>query len=182
MVEYDLKDYQSGGVMRQIITALIAAVVLGVIPLIVCARLFDIPRRRRQQPQESDNVDGDYTRYESPRSPPGSLTPAGFPSPQSVTLSRSPPQPYTDYVSKTIDHTPYFRREGLRRYDPSRTYWEYPAVTTNFVTHIYIAYLVQSLLGLCIAVCVYICKSFRHLCEVFGSIKLKVASNLQPCR
>ena len=122
LVEYDLKDLQYGGLMRQIVTAVIAAVVLGMLPFVVCARVFDIPRRRHQQQHDSDSINGQYMQYESPRSPSGTLTPSGFPSPQTISLSRSPPQPYTDYVSKTIDHTPYFRREGLRRFDPSRTY------------------------------------------------------------
>ena len=122
LVEYDLKDLQYGGLMRQIVTAVIAAVVLGMLPFVVCARVFDIPRRHNRQQHDSDSIDGQYMQYESPRSPSGTLAPSGFPSPQTVTLSRSPPQPYTDYVSKTIDHTPYFLHEGSHGFDPSRTY------------------------------------------------------------
>uniref|UniRef100_A0A1D1XKT8 Nuclear pore membrane glycoprotein 210-like n=2 Tax=Anthurium amnicola TaxID=1678845 RepID=A0A1D1XKT8_9ARAE len=32
------------------------------------------------------------------------------------------PQPFVDYVRRTIDETPYYRREGRRRFDPQRTY------------------------------------------------------------
>ena len=33
------------------------------------------------------------------------------------------PQPFIDYVRRTIDETPYYRRERRRRFDPQNTYW-----------------------------------------------------------
>jgi len=37
---------------------------------------------------------------------------------------RSPrtPQPFIDYVRRTIDETPYYRRDGRRRFDAQNTY------------------------------------------------------------
>ena len=32
------------------------------------------------------------------------------------------PQPFIEYVRKTIDETPYYRREGRRRFDPQNTF------------------------------------------------------------
>ncbi|KAK8335185.1 hypothetical protein V6Z12_A09G036600 [Gossypium hirsutum] len=32
------------------------------------------------------------------------------------------PQPFVDYVRRTIDETPYYRREGRRRFNPQNTY------------------------------------------------------------
>ncbi|GMH15008.1 hypothetical protein Nepgr_016849 [Nepenthes gracilis] len=42
----------------------------------------------------------------------------------SVTNDHSPrtPQPFIEYVRRTIDETPYYRREGRRRFNPQNTY------------------------------------------------------------
>ncbi|CAI0454955.1 unnamed protein product [Linum tenue] len=32
------------------------------------------------------------------------------------------PQPYIDYVRQTIDETPFYRRDGRRRFNPQNTY------------------------------------------------------------
>ena len=32
------------------------------------------------------------------------------------------PQPFIEYVRRTIDETPYYRRDGRRRFDPQNTY------------------------------------------------------------
>lgn len=39
-------------------------------------------------------------------------------------LQSSPrtPQPFMEYVRRTIDETPYYNREGRRRFDPRYTY------------------------------------------------------------
>lgn len=41
-----------------------------------------------------------------------------------VTNDKSPrtPQPFVDYVRRTIDETPYYRREGRRRINPQNTF------------------------------------------------------------
>lgn len=51
----------------------------------------------------------------------GNMTPTRSPSENTV-LSPRTPQPYVDYVKRTIDETPYMRR-GRRRFDPQYTYW-----------------------------------------------------------
>ncbi|KAE8694381.1 GP210 protein [Hibiscus syriacus] len=70
--------------------------------------------------------------------PLGSSQPPSTPQPTSVISApvtpdrRSPlrfdeqsprtPQPFVDYVRRTIDETPYYRREGRRRFNPQNTY------------------------------------------------------------
>ncbi|KAK8586935.1 hypothetical protein V6N12_021454 [Hibiscus sabdariffa] len=70
--------------------------------------------------------------------PPGSSQPPSTPQPTSTISApvtpdrRSPlrfdeqsprtPQPFVDYVRRTIDETPYYRREGRRRFNPQNTY------------------------------------------------------------
>lgn len=125
-VEYDVKDQRKGAFLQQIVTAAIVIAVLGLLPILACARLFDLPRRRYHQGDTTNHNDAigplEHRANESPLSPIRNLRSSSFESPQSVSLSRSPPQPYTEYVSKTLENTPYFRREGVRRFDPSRTY------------------------------------------------------------
>lgn len=121
-VQYDLKQRGKGAFSQQIITAAIITMVLVVLPLIICARLFDFPRPFRARQNSIDKEP--YTErlaYESPVNTRTSVPENGFETPQPLSLSRSPPQPYTEYVSNTIENTPYFRR-GVRRFDPSRTY------------------------------------------------------------
>lgn len=43
-------------------------------------------------------------------------------SPISTEQSPQTPQPFVDYVRKTIDETPYYRREARRRFNPQNTY------------------------------------------------------------
>ncbi|MCO5578577.1 hypothetical protein L7F22_032421 [Adiantum nelumboides] len=126
-LDYDVKE-QDNGVIQKVVTAAIVIAVLGLLPFLACARLLDLPRRSRHQehPATNDDINGPSPLGQalngSPMSPVRNLYSSNFESPQSVSLSRSPPQPYTDYISKTIDNTPYFRRDGARRFDPSRTY------------------------------------------------------------
>lgn len=42
----------------------------------------------------------------------------------SVITEQSPrtPQPFIDYVRRTVDETPYYRREGRRRINPQNTF------------------------------------------------------------
>jgi len=35
---------------------------------------------------------------------------------------RTPSQPFVEYVRRTIDETPYYKRSGRRRFDPQYTY------------------------------------------------------------
>ncbi|XP_010248630.1 PREDICTED: nuclear pore complex protein GP210 [Nelumbo nucifera] len=45
-------------------------------------------------------------------------------SPASYNMQQSPrtPQPFVDYVRRTIDETPYYKREGRRRFNPQNTF------------------------------------------------------------
>lgn len=37
-------------------------------------------------------------------------------------ISPSTPQPYLEYVRRTIEETPYYKHNGRRRFDPQNTY------------------------------------------------------------
>lgn len=50
----------------------------------------------------------------------GNMTPERSPS-NTTTLSPQTPRPFVEYVKRTIDETPYYRR-GRRRFDPQYTY------------------------------------------------------------
>jgi nuclear pore complex protein Nup210 len=117
----------------QVLTAVVIILVLLVLPLIFFARQLDLPR-----PVGSAQGTENFL-VEEPlmnRAPVNGSTPLrsqgqrGFTSPRTPNVSdstppatarnfgsRSPPPPFTEYVSKTIENTPYYKR-----YDPSRTY------------------------------------------------------------
>ncbi|KAH7441880.1 hypothetical protein KP509_03G060400 [Ceratopteris richardii] len=125
-VEYDVKEQNKRTLFQQVITAAIVIAVIGILPFLACARIMDLPRRHSGGHVTTD-ANRSYRPLSqaspgSPASPVENLYSSNFDGQQSVSLSRSPPQPYSDYVSKTIDSTPYFRREGVRRFDPTRTY------------------------------------------------------------
>jgi len=57
------------------------------------------------------------------RAPAASLTPMADPaSPAIGQHSPHTPQPFMEYVRRTIDDTPYYKRDGRRRFNPQNTY------------------------------------------------------------
>ncbi|XP_020590904.1 LOW QUALITY PROTEIN: nuclear pore complex protein GP210 [Phalaenopsis equestris] len=52
----------------------------------------------------------------SPSTPEAASVPAGS------QFSPRTPQPFVEYVRRTIDETPYYKRDGRRRFDPQHTY------------------------------------------------------------
>ncbi|KAG0553510.1 hypothetical protein KC19_12G017200 [Ceratodon purpureus] len=112
----------------QIVTSVLIILLLLILPLVFCARLLDVQRSSIAArtldvvPVEEPAVNGvqfettplRHRTMGSPRTP---QTP-----PSEGFGYRSPQQPYTEYVSRTLDSTPYFNREGYRKYDPSYTY------------------------------------------------------------
>ena len=112
----------------QIVTAVIIILLVLILPLVFCARLLDLQRSVLASrtpdvvPVEEPCANGvqfettplRHRAVDSPRTP---RTP-----PSEGFGYRSPQQPYTEYVSRTLDNTPYFSREGYRKYDPSYTY------------------------------------------------------------
>jgi nuclear pore complex protein Nup210 len=70
------------------------------------------------------------TRQAPPRhTEPTTPTPPGRPaamadpaSPANGQLSPRTPQPFMEYVRRTIDDTPYYKRDGRRRFNPQNTY------------------------------------------------------------
>lgn len=115
------------GLTAQIATTVVIIVLLMILPLVFCARLLDVQRSSLASrnvdtlPSEPAANGGQYETTPlrqrivgSPRTP---QTP-----PSGGLGYRSPQQPYTEYVSRTLENTPYYSREGIRKYDPSFTY------------------------------------------------------------
>ncbi|KAJ8622832.1 hypothetical protein MRB53_031361 [Persea americana] len=87
--------------------AILACTAILLLTVVFFTRLLDRPDRSRQPvPVTSVGV--------------GNITPDRSPS-ENTLLSPRTPQPYVDYVKRTIDETPYYRR-GRRRFDPQHTY------------------------------------------------------------
>ncbi|GMP29371.1 hypothetical protein CsSME_00004505 [Camellia sinensis var. sinensis] len=116
-VEIDV-DYEPGGKSASAMTSNITlwASILGCITLLVLTvAIFicylDKPGRSRPYTvPATPNIAGPVT-------PDRSSIPA-------VVNEQSPrtPQPFIEYVRRTIDETPYYRREGRRRFNPQNTY------------------------------------------------------------
>ncbi|KAJ7521110.1 hypothetical protein O6H91_19G038600 [Diphasiastrum complanatum] len=123
-VRYDAGHVTISDLSRQFILVMIALAVLIATLFIVCTRVHDLSGPLRPAAgvltspsvQQRDHVSpaGD-TALDAHSN--GLQTPL-----HQRTLSRTPPQPYTDYVGRTIEHTPYYSRQGVRKFDPSRTY------------------------------------------------------------
>uniref|UniRef100_A0A0A9DKV7 Uncharacterized protein n=1 Tax=Arundo donax TaxID=35708 RepID=A0A0A9DKV7_ARUDO len=64
------------------------------------------------------------SRHTAPTPPPaGSPVATADPaSPANGQLSPRTPQPFMEYVRRTIDDTPYYKRDGRRRFNPQNTY------------------------------------------------------------
>ncbi|XP_020089259.1 nuclear pore complex protein GP210 isoform X4 [Ananas comosus] len=86
---------------------LICAFVL-VLTVLIFLRLLDKPERSTASTPSSTVVTGP-------------ATPPRISAPVDSNLSPRTPQPFIEYVRRTIDETPYYRR-GARRYDPQYTY------------------------------------------------------------
>lgn len=122
----------------QIITAFTIILLLLVLPLIFCARLLDLPRSASSTrtseagPLEEATANGGPDENTPIRQ--RTFGSPNFGSPQLSDIldsttpaskafgSKSPQQPFTEYISRTLESTPYYSREGYRKYDPSRTY------------------------------------------------------------
>ncbi|CAA6668012.1 unnamed protein product [Spirodela intermedia] len=89
--------------------AVLVCLVLLALTVLVFVRFLETPWSSRPAP-----------------SPPPSRPPvpavAGPSTPGTRSSSPRTPQPFVEYVRRTIDETPYYRREGRRRFDPNRTY------------------------------------------------------------
>ncbi|CAM6103477.1 unnamed protein product [Calypogeia fissa] len=112
-VTYNAEIQVASLLAKPLLTAVMLVVTLLLLPLIFCARLLDLPR-----PAQEAQLNGPEPPSDGPLLSTGEQTP-----PTMRTFGHtSPPQPYTDYISRTIEKTPYYKREGMRRFDPSRTY------------------------------------------------------------
>ncbi|XAR51910.1 hypothetical protein NMG60_11006706 [Bertholletia excelsa] len=74
------------------------------------------PDRHRRQPRPRPSSTVPTT------SAPAPVTPERYSAAVFNEQSPQTPQPFMEYVRKTIDETPYYRREGRRRYNPQNTF------------------------------------------------------------
>ncbi|BBM97560.1 nuclear pore complex protein Nup210 [Marchantia polymorpha subsp. ruderalis] len=104
--------------VKPILYAVVLVVILIVLPLILCARLLDLPQPTAEQAPPTEGAESSVSDGPLYSTSFGEQTP-----PPTRGFSRTPPpQPYTDYVKRTIEKTPYYKREGVRKFDPYRTY------------------------------------------------------------
>lgn len=90
------------------------AVVL-VATVIIFMKILNRPRQRPYMPPPVAAGSPIGRRDHNIASPP--------PATDSVQSSpHTPPRPFVEYVRRTIDETPYYRRNGRRRFDPQYTY------------------------------------------------------------
>ncbi|KAJ0969107.1 hypothetical protein J5N97_021984 [Dioscorea zingiberensis] len=87
--------------------AVFLCVIVLVVTILIFIKLLDRPSRSSPTRQRE--------RISAPATP-------NQTSPGTIQSSPRTPQPLVEYVRKTIDETPYYRREGRRRFDPQYTY------------------------------------------------------------
>ncbi|KAL9246241.1 hypothetical protein vseg_019803 [Gypsophila vaccaria] len=103
-VNYDASDTKATILVLRLWKGALGCVALLLLTVIIYKGFLDLPDRT--PPTTTPPV----PRTPERRSP----TPANEQSPRT-------PQPFMEYVRRTIDETPYYRRQG-RRYDPQNTY------------------------------------------------------------
>ncbi|XP_024536204.1 nuclear pore complex protein GP210 [Selaginella moellendorffii] len=126
---YDAGQFNVAALFQQIFTVAVITLVAIVLPVFLCTKLLDLPRSLRSSPAtpsptrrrplvaqvvQDDGASGVLVN--------GAVDDTIQTPVQYRTYSRTPPQPYTEYVSRTIEQTPYYSRQGMRRTDPSKTY------------------------------------------------------------
>lgn len=94
------------------------ASILGYLLLLILS--IAIITRFLDRPERSQQTSSSVTTTPSIAAP----TTPDRSTPSSVVNDSSPrtPQPFVDYVRKTIDETPYYKREGRRRINPQNTF------------------------------------------------------------
>ncbi|MQL88338.1 hypothetical protein Taro_020894, partial [Colocasia esculenta] len=92
--------------------AVFICLILLILTVVIFLRFLERPDRPRPSEQ----------RHSPAPSVAGTLTPERRPAHHDSQLSPHTPQPFVEYIRSTIDETPYYKREGRRRFDPQRTY------------------------------------------------------------
>ncbi|RRT57405.1 hypothetical protein BHE74_00049697, partial [Ensete ventricosum] len=111
-VTYEPEEATPASGVRNITwTAVLICAAVLIVTVVVFMRLLERPDRSllsRQAGPTSSAVAGAATT--------DSISTGNFQS------SPRTPQPFMEYVRRTIDETPYYNREGRRRFDPRYTY------------------------------------------------------------
>lgn len=114
-IEVDYEPIQvapSGTTMNKTLWAtIVGCFAMLVVTVLVYVSFLDRPNR--SQPSTAAPAP-------APPSTPGPVTPDHS---RTAVLNESPrtPQPFVDYVRRTIDETPYYRRDGRRRFNIQNT-------------------------------------------------------------
>ena len=115
-VEIDVNYEPEGkGASKSSINITLLASVLGCFALLiltVAIFIYVLDRPRRSQPLVAPPTPS----FAAPATPD-----RGSPAALSDQSPRTP-QPFMEYVRRTIDETPYYRRDGRRRFNPQNTY------------------------------------------------------------
>lgn len=122
-VSYEPSKFIGSNISLEVISIIVVVSVISlVLTVIIYLRLLDQPEPARQNfgtesvPEIIANVERTPARTQMSNSM--SLhSPAS-----SQSYPRTPPQPYTEYIRRTVDDTPLFRKDGRKRFDPSYTY------------------------------------------------------------
>ncbi|KAG8050279.1 hypothetical protein GUJ93_ZPchr0009g998 [Zizania palustris] len=106
------KEPSSSGVTT--LAAIITCIVVPIATIALFVKLLE-KKPTRQTP----------SRHLPPAPAPAAGSPATMPDPASPAngeLSPRTPQPFMEYVRRTIDDTPYYKRDARRRFNPQNTY------------------------------------------------------------
>ncbi|XP_077228958.1 embryo defective 3012 isoform X2 [Tasmannia lanceolata] len=107
-VNYETGERTTSSIMGNFVWAAILGSVVLILTVLIYIWLLDRPNRSRQLVPATSATAGPTTRNLSP--------------PGNIQHSPQTPQPFVEYVRRTIDETPYYKRAGRRRFDPQYTY------------------------------------------------------------
>ncbi|KAH9331454.1 hypothetical protein KI387_003562, partial [Taxus chinensis] len=122
-VNYEPSKFIGSNFSIEVISIVVVVSVISlVLTIIIYLRLLDQPEPARQnfstEPAHEipSNVERTPVRTQV-------LNSMSLHTPPSLTsYPRTPPQPYTEYIRRTVDDTPLLRKDGRKRFDPSFTY------------------------------------------------------------
>lgn len=111
--EPDIREASDSGIKGTFFAVIVGfSAIIALILIIIISKLERVERSTESQPAISPATPS----MTAPQTPERS-SPA-------VSNEQSPrtPQPFVDYVRRTIDETPYYRRDARRRFNPQNTF------------------------------------------------------------
>lgn len=92
--------------------SILGCFLLLILSIIIFTRFFEKPERSQQTSSSVTTTTSTAAPITPDRSNPSAVN----------EMSPRTPQPFVDYVRRTIDETPYYKREGRRRVNPQNTF------------------------------------------------------------